>query len=235
MSTTFWFIILVVCSYLLGSIPVSYLVAKWARGIDLRKYGSGNVGSANLHHTVSKKLSVPVAFYDLFKGMLMVFIAGWVGLSITQQVIVGLAAIAGHNWPVFLRFNGGRGILTALGVTFLIFKPWGIVVFLAIAVNYPWLKTTALPVLIAMALEPMASWLISWPVRQPVEITMGLLAIFIILIIRRLTAPKTPLSSPVTTRERLLNRLLFDRDIKDGKAWIYRKPSPASPDSGAEK
>lgn len=231
MNSTSWFIIVAICSYLLGSIPVSYLIGRWYRGIDIREYGSGSVGSANLLRTTSRKVAVPVAFYDLFKGMLMVFIAKLLGCDLAQQVIVGLAVVVGHNWPIFLRFNGGRGVVTALGVTFFIFWPWGIVVFLVIAINYLWMKSTALPVIVVMAIEPLVSWLL----HQPTAITSGLLAIFFILIIRRLTAPKTPLSSQAKTRERLVNRLLYDRDIKDGKAWIYRKPTQVSATEQSEE
>src|SRR4030042_2136638 len=116
------FALMTICSYLLGSVPVSYIVARRYRGIDIRKYGSGHVGAGNLRRTISMKAAVPVALYDFFKGIVMVAIAEYaLGMDISQQAIVGVAVIIGHNWPVFLRFNGGRGLGARLGVSFYIF------------------------------------------------------------------------------------------------------------------
>ncbi|GAH54098.1 unnamed protein product, partial [marine sediment metagenome] len=103
-------------AYLLGSVPAAYLAARWFRGIDIRQYGDGNVGASNLLRLTSKRIAIPVVIFDLGKGALMVWMAQLLGLDTTQQVTVGLAAVIGHNWPVFLRFNGGRGIFTSLGV-----------------------------------------------------------------------------------------------------------------------
>ena len=114
---TTWFALLTLGAYLLGSLPVHYIVARISRGIDLRKYGTGQVGTGNLWRmTRSWKIGVSVALFDICKGIAMVLVAEAVGLNITQQVIAGLATIVGHNWSVFLRFSGGRGIGTALGI-----------------------------------------------------------------------------------------------------------------------
>src|SRR4030043_2361119 len=109
------FVLLVLASYLLGSVPSSYLVAR-SRGIDLRKQGSGQVGAGNLWRPTSRKLGLFIGIFDFFKGMLMVLIAWSLGLEAGLQFAVGLAAVVGHNWPVFLRFHGGRGIATSLGI-----------------------------------------------------------------------------------------------------------------------
>jgi glycerol-3-phosphate acyltransferase PlsY len=214
------FYLVIVISYLLGAIPMSYLVARYSRGIDIRQYGSGHVGAGNIRRTISMKAAVPVALYDFFKGAIILLIAEHVvGLTASQLVIVGIAALAGHNWPVFLRFNGGRGLATAMGVAFYL-MPVGILFFLAVASTYFLVKSTPLPVIAAMGTLPLASILL----HQPIAITIGLLVIFLILVIRRLTAPKSALSATVSTRELMLNRLLFDRDIKDAMTWMYRKP-----------
>src|SRR4030043_1552969 len=106
--------VLIIASYLLGSLPLSYLVAR-SRGVDLRKQGSQQVGGGNLWRTTSRKLAVFVGIFDLFKGALMVYITWQMGLDAGLQLGAGLAAVIGHNWPVFLRFHGGRGIATTLG------------------------------------------------------------------------------------------------------------------------
>ena len=101
----FQFILTIIGAYLLGAVPAAYLVARWARGIDLRQYGSGNVGAANVITTVSKRWGISVVIFDLLKGMVVVYVARWIGLDIVQQVAAGLAAIIGHNWSVFLGFS----------------------------------------------------------------------------------------------------------------------------------
>lgn len=200
--------------------PLAYLVAKFSRGIDLRQLGSGNIGASNLWVSVSKWVALAVGFFDLVKGALMVWVAQLLGLGVAEQVTVGVAAIVGHNWPIFLRFSGGRGIFTTLGVL-LILKPWwGIALFLAVVPVGLLIKDSPLPVLCGIAVLPLAGWLSG----QPLPITLGLLAILIIVVIRRLTAPRTQLTASVSLRQLLINRLLFDRDIRDRKAWVHRPP-----------
>ena len=108
------FILLIIAAYLMGSVPTAYLAARLSRGIDIRKYGSGNVGATNLLRFTSKRVAIPVIIFDIFKGMAMVWVARLLGLDVTQQVVVGVIAIIGHNWPVFLCFNGGRGMRISL-------------------------------------------------------------------------------------------------------------------------
>lgn len=233
---TLTFIIVVLCSYLIGAIPMTYLVARISRGIDIRQYGSGHVGSGNLRRTISMKAAVPVAVYDFFKGMIVLAIAQFVfELNTWQLLLVGIAAVAGHNWPVFLGFNGGRGLATSLGVAFY-FMPWGIPIFVAIAATCFRVGGTAVPVLIAMAVLPVMNWILSTIgppdlviLHKPAfAVTAGLVAIFLVLVTRRLTAPKSDLSGTVSTRELLKNRLLYDRDIKDAQTWMYRTPDSAT-------
>jgi len=217
-----WFA-LILGAYLLGSVPVSYLVAKWSRGIDLRQYGTGQVGGGNLWRLTSWRLALPVGLFDLSKGWVMVWVAQLVGLDITQQLVVGLAAIIGHNWPIFLRFHGGRGVGTTIGVIFILpfindMTPWGAVTFLGILViGTIIIRSSPLPVLVAAVALPLVSWF-----QEPLSVTLGFLAIFLVIVIKRLTAPR-PVSA-VSKGELLLNRLIFDRDIRDRKAWMYRVP-----------
>lgn len=223
------FVLLIIGAYLLGSVPTAYLVAKWRRGIDIRRFGSGNVGVSNVLAAGSRWSSLIVIIFDLAKGFAPVYVARLINLEPYQQVTVGLAAISGHNWPVFLRFNGGRGILAALGVVFA-FAPWLALVLTVIA--FAWLPfgQFALGTLIALVLLPIFSWFLNKPfdVEQPLALTLGFVAILLLLIIRRLTAPRS--STGVPAGELIVNRLLFDRDIRDRKAWISRKPL-VGPDS----
>jgi glycerol-3-phosphate acyltransferase PlsY len=219
------FILLVLGAYLLGSVPAAYLAARWSRGIDIRQHGSTNVGAANVLATVSKRWTIPVVIFDLLKGMAVVYIAQLIGLEVYQQVTVGIAAIIGHNWPVFLRFSGGRGLLTTVGVIF-IFSPWLAVIVVAFAYAWAPFRQLALGSLGALILLPILSWFLSEPlgIEGTLPLTTGFSAMFLIAVIRRLTAPKTPLTASVSTSQLIINRLLFDRDIREREAWIRRKP-----------
>ena len=219
------FVLLLLAAYFLGAVPAAYLAAKWSRGIDIRRYGSGNVGAANVLANVSKRWSIPVIVFDLVKGMVVVYIANWIGLEVYQQVMVGIAAIVGHNWPVFLRFSGGRGALTTVGVLFVL-APWLTLILLAVAFLFTPFRQLALGTLVAMAALPLVSWFLSQPfgIKEPLSMSLGFLAIFLLVVIRRLTAPKTPFAASVSRRELFFSRLLFDRDIMDRKAWQEQQP-----------
>ena len=220
---------LILGAYLLGSVPVAYLVAKLARGIDLRQYGTGQVGGGNLWRMTSWRIALPVGIFDLSKGLVMVWVAQLLGLDIAQQLAVGLAAIIGHNWPIFLRFSGGRGVGTAIGVILILplindMTPWATIAFLgAVVFGTIILRSSALPVLVGVVALPLVSWF-----YEPLSVTLGFLAILLTIVIKRLTAPRAIEVVSVSQGRLLLNRLLFDRDIMDRKAWMYRIPHKAS-------
>jgi len=217
------FVLLVIGAYLIGSLPVAFWVAKFTRGIDLRQYGSGSVGATNLLRSSSWWIATPVGAFDLGKGMLMVWVAQLVGLNVAAQVTVGLAAILGHNWSVFLRFSGGRGILTTLGVALILpainsLVPWGIAAFLVIAaISSFGFHNVPLGVGAGIAALPV----VSYGVSEPLPITLGCLAMFAIMVIKRLAVRRAAIAASLSRRELLINRLLFDRDIRDREAWIY--------------
>lgn len=215
------FILLVLGSYLLGSVPTAYLIARWRRGIDIRQYGSGNVGASNVLAVVSKRWAIPVTLFDLGKGMGMVWLAQLLGLGVTQQIAVGLAAVIGHNWSVFLRFSGGRGMLTSLGVIFILSPKLGLIV-LVLSYLFAPLRQLSLGVFIGLMSLPFLSWFLSRPlgIEERLPVTLGYLAILLIAMLRRLTVPRSSVSAQVSSGELIINRLLFDRDIRDRKAWL---------------
>jgi glycerol-3-phosphate acyltransferase PlsY len=235
------FILLILSAYLIGSIPSAYLIARWRRGIDIRQYGSGNVGASNVLATVSRLWSIPVVIFDLAKGALMVWVAQSLGLNVAQQITVGLAAVAGHNWSIFLRFSGGRGIFTSLGVLFVLEPILGLYALITAYLLAPF-RQLSLGVTIALVSLPILSWFLSKPldIEEPLAITLGVIALLLITMIKRLTAPRATIAASLSTGELILNRLLFDRDIRDRKAWISRAPetgsgkSPAVPDKDKE-
>ncbi|RED60470.1 glycerol-3-phosphate 1-O-acyltransferase PlsY [Cohnella lupini] len=109
-------IISIVVSYLLGSISFSILFARWLRKIDIRDHGSGNAGATNTLRVLGKGPAIAVFLLDIAKGSVAVLIGLWLrDGGHWVPVVCGLAAIAGHNWPVFFRFKGGKGIATTVG------------------------------------------------------------------------------------------------------------------------
>jgi glycerol-3-phosphate acyltransferase PlsY len=191
--------------------------------MDIRQYGSGNVGITNLLGLTSKQAGIPVIIFDLGKGTVMVWAAQLAGLNIGQQVIVGLAAIMGHNWPVFLRFSGGRGVLTTLGLVLILpllnnSLPWVVLVFGAIFLfNALIIHNVPLGIGAGIAALPLASW----GFGEPLPLTLGYLAMFLILAIRRLTAQHPVRDTSISKNQLLLNRLFFDRDIRSKEAWRH--------------
>lgn len=215
-------VLLIIGSYLLGSVPTSYLAAKWYKGIDIRKNNTGHAGLGSIWRITPKKVSLPVMFFDFGKGLGMVVLAQCLGMGKPEQIAVGLAAVIGHNWPVFLRFYGGRGILTSWGVIFIWWFPWAPVTFFAGATLSLLNKGSPLPVLIGLAMLPVVSWVFG----QPFAVTIGFLVLLLIVITKRLTAPKSAEAASLSKRELMINRLLFDRDIRDKETTliiIHRK------------
>ena len=108
----------IIIGYLIGSLPIGYLVTQGTRGIDLRRAGSGNVGAANVYRTSGLGIAIGVMLADAGKGAAAVLLAGGGagGAGSISPVAAGVAAVAGHVYPVWLGFRGGKGVATASGV-----------------------------------------------------------------------------------------------------------------------
>ena len=116
------FVLAIVLSYLLGSIPVGYILTRVLRNIDIRRYGSGNFGATNVFRVVSPAAGVAVLVLDIVKGVIPVTLFGDFLLHslpqlepILVRLSLGIAAVCGHNWTVFLKFKGGKGVATTAG------------------------------------------------------------------------------------------------------------------------
>ena len=229
---TIEFGLLALGAYLLGSVPAAYLAVKWSRGIDIRKAGTGKVGAANVLSLAPKWIAILVTIFDIGKGALTVWVAQLLGLGAVEQVTAGIITVIGHNWPVFLRFRGGRGVFTTLGVVTML-SPWLGLIILVIAYALAPLRQLALGVLLALVSLPIFSWFLSQPLDIEVEerltVTLGFVILFLIGLLKRLVAPRTPLSKSVSLGQLIVNRLLFDRDIRARKAWIHRAPLKDGP------
>ena len=118
-----------VLGYLLGSIPSGWLAGRWLKGIDLRELGSGSTGATNVLRQVGKGPALVVFLIDVGKGAAAVLIARALGLGDWIQVLAGLTALAGHIWPVWLGFKGGKAVATGLGMFLGLAWPVGLASF----------------------------------------------------------------------------------------------------------
>ena len=106
----------IITGYLLGSIPSAYIAGRLKKGVDIRQVGGGNMGALNAIRELGWTVGSLVLFVDLGKGILAVLIARWLRLSLPWILAAGFAAVVGHNWPVFLKFRGGKGGAAVMGV-----------------------------------------------------------------------------------------------------------------------
>ena len=118
-----------ILGYLLGSLPSGWLAGRWLKNIDIRELGSGSTGATNVLREVGKGPALVVFLIDVGKGAAAVLIARALGLSDWIQVLAGLTALAGHIWPVWLGFKGGKAVATGLGLFLGLAWPVGLASF----------------------------------------------------------------------------------------------------------
>ena len=225
--------LLYIGAYLLGSIPTAYLIGRIVKGVDIRGYGSGNVGSANLYEHVGKKWAYPVATVEvLVKGALPIAVAVYVldiGRSSAYIIGPGLLAIAGNNWSIFLKFQGGRGIAVA-GGTLLALTP--VLAFGCAVISiggWKVAKSSGLWVLISLVLLPLGSYLFHGNLfDQSLNMVWYSLGLLGIVVLKRLSANWAPFPKEVSRKKVLFNRLIRDRDVADRTAWVRRIPEGSS-------
>lgn len=109
-------ILAIIIAYLLGAIPFAYIAGRLKKGIDIRNMGGGNVGTTNALREIGTGTGLLVFAGDVLKGVLAILVAQWLGVSIIIVFIAGLAAVIGHNWSVFIKFGGGKGGATVIGI-----------------------------------------------------------------------------------------------------------------------
>lgn len=174
----------IVLSYLLGSIPVGLLLSK-LKGRDPRKIGSGNIGATNVMRTAGKKLGLITLAGDILKGLLPTALAQRFGLSDTMVGAIAFAVFVGHLFPVYLKFRGGKGIATSLGI-FIVLSPIAIlvdvIVFAALLLKWGYVSLGSI---VAAALMPiilvLGSALHITPARPAYVILSIIMAILIVI------------------------------------------------------
>ena len=154
-------VVAALASYLLGSIPTSLWVVRAVKGIDLRTVGSGNLGATNLYRLLGFRYAIPVGIFDALKGAVPVaFIGPWAGFGLTGSLLLGVAAVIGHAFPVFANFKGGKGVATGSGIV-LGLAPWAFLVTLAVwAVSVKLSGYVSLGSVLAAAVLPPAVWVL---------------------------------------------------------------------------
>ncbi len=178
---------LAIVSYLIGSIPTGVLIAKGFYRVDLRTVGSGNIGATNVYRALGAVPSMLVLIGDTLKGavpsMLGLFIGG-TAMGVPYALVCGAAAVAGHNWPPALRFRGGKGVATSLGVILVLFPTETAVVFLLFLVLVMAFRYVSLGSIAAagvFALMVVARW---WP-EDPWRVGFAVIASGILLVRHR--------------------------------------------------
>ena len=174
--------IIVAAAYLLGSIPFGYLLVKTFTGVDVRSQGSGNIGATNVARTGKKGLAIATLVLDALKGYLAVWLAqkyfehsygtpsGWtyyrpypssVTASTLLAALAALFAVVGHMYPVWLKFKGGKGVATALGV-YLALAPKAILVSIVVFfLIFALTRYVSLGSIVASAVFPVAYWFLN--------------------------------------------------------------------------
>ena len=150
--------------YGVGSLPLGYLVANKFKGVDLRRVGSGNVGAANVYRTAGLTLAIVVVLVDVMKGAGSVLVTARVTSGSAAPIAAGVAAIIGHVYPVWLRFQGGKGVATACGV-FSTLAPVATGIAAVAFVLVVWMtRYVSLGSVVATALLPPLAWITNEPI-----------------------------------------------------------------------
>lgn len=191
--------------YLVGAVPLGLLVAKAAAGIDIRHYGTGNVGAANVRENVGALAAAVVALGVFLQGLLPPLVVGFLGGSEVMVAAAAVGAVVGYGWPVFLGFKGGRAVGIATGAAAAI-SPGGFIVLLSSYALGAAIKQVALGVLLGFIAY--AAYVFYSATLVPDRVASLLLLALIVA--RRLEGVNKDLerSDPVTAT---VDRLLFDR------------------------
>lgn len=167
-------------SYLLGAIPTSYWVVRLVRGEDLRTLGSGNLGATNLYRQLGWKFALPVGLFDALKGAIPVALIGpRAGLSLLPSIGLGVLAVIGHVWSVFVGFRGGKGVATGGGIVLGIAPVAFVAALVAWALVVKFTGYVSLGSIVSAALLPLLVWFLHPAHRVAVAPIAGLAVIVI--------------------------------------------------------
>jgi len=175
-------------SYIIGSIPFSYIIARLYKGKDIRKLGTKNVGATNVISVVGLVPGLIALFFDISKGTLAVYLTDKITKNITVSLFAGFFTVIGHNWPIFLKFNGGKGIATTIGIL-LIKSPISFLILYLIVIPITILITndSFMSASMGFIILPLILWLLK---RDIWWVIFGIL-LALIIVIRHMDELKT--------------------------------------------
>jgi glycerol-3-phosphate acyltransferase PlsY len=147
-------------AYLLGAIPFGYLLVKWTTGADVRSGGSGNIGATNVLRTTGRAAGIATLVLDIGKGYLAVWIAGRLSnQTVTPMCVAALAVMAGHAFPVFLGFKGGKAVASFVGAFFCLTPLALVATLIVFFVVVAWTRFISMGSVVCAATFPLAVWL----------------------------------------------------------------------------
>jgi acyl phosphate:glycerol-3-phosphate acyltransferase len=151
-------------AYFLGAIPFGYLLVKWSTGADVRAAGSGNIGATNVLRTTGRTAGIATLLLDIGKGYLAVWIAGRLSEhNPAAMSLAALAVMAGHSYPVFLKFKGGKAVASFVGA-FLCLTPLALgAILIVFVIVVAWTRHISMGSIVGAATFPLAVWLIQKP------------------------------------------------------------------------
>jgi acyl phosphate:glycerol-3-phosphate acyltransferase len=142
-------ILIIIIAYLIGNLSPSYLLGKLAKNIDIREHGSGNAGTTNVLRVLGKKFAALTFIVDALKGVLAIVIARYF-FGENYAMVAGIFVVIGHNWPVILKFKGGKGVATSLGLILVIHPFYGLLAILVGIITLVKTKIVSLSSMIGM-------------------------------------------------------------------------------------
>jgi glycerol-3-phosphate acyltransferase PlsY len=171
------YLLLSLLSFIIGAIPMGVIIAK-AKGIDLKKVGSGNIGATNVLRSLGKGPAALTLLGDMLKGTIAVALGRYFDAGTLYEGLIGLSAVIGHNFSIFLRFRGGKGVATSLGVLLLYSPQTAFFTFIIWLVVVLTTRYSSLGALISFGILPLSITLLDSEKKLPVALLM---AAFIII------------------------------------------------------
>jgi glycerol-3-phosphate acyltransferase PlsY len=171
-------VVLAIISYLLGSIPSGFIIGALS-GVDVRSTGSGNIGATNVARVLGKGLGLLTLIADTAKGFVPVFVAQRLGMSDLGVALVGIAAFLGHLYPVFLNFQGGKGVATAFGALLAVAPAAPVILVVVFGATVLMSRIVSLGSIAAALVAPVMLWALSYaPIFVGMAVFLGAMVIF---------------------------------------------------------
>ncbi len=183
----FYIVLAMVLAYLIGSFPSAYLVGRWRKGVDIRDVGSHNPGAMNVFYKVGFWWGIVILLTDIGKGAAGVAVAKylvgtdyWFGTPYLWQYLAGICVVLGHNFPVFLKFHGGKGGAACIGILMFL-MPWGVPIYLGVFLLLFWILRTPT---IAYSIDFFSFGFIGWFINHSWEFILYTLVLTMLPLMR---------------------------------------------------